>query len=335
MVFDSVMREIKSFCKDDDTCIFVILVLIGFLLCMFFNRDNGDDGDEGFASYPFGEHGTPQGADEGETHEYGPAGADMGRVPTQAGKAADEGVKAPADPKLPQIAKAAELPGLVPRDPGEPINGRGGLDPAVKLARQGEQFPKDILPNTGGISVKGSSLDSGGPMGVPMTYYAYSPYAKFKDGESGSDLGPAFPVGEPSVPNPSGPNPSASKQIDVQPAHPGDSGTQATGVKNKMKLVLFYAPWCGHSRNMLSGYEDVISNYDNKDMNGVTLNIIKVDMAANPQGGTPYDVDIKGFPTLYTFVEENGKLISQPFSQRNKEEIILELQKRTKSYSNQ
>ena len=57
MVFNSVMKSIRDFCKDDDTCIFVILVLIGFLLCMFFNRDR----DEGYADYPFGEPGKPMG----------------------------------------------------------------------------------------------------------------------------------------------------------------------------------------------------------------------------------------------------------------------------------
>ena len=43
-------------------------------------------------------------------------------------------------------------------------------------------------------------------------------------------------------------------------------------------------------------------------MNGVTLSILKVDMDENPKGAKPYNVDIKGYPTLYTFVEENGKI---------------------------
>jgi hypothetical protein len=70
-------------------------------------------------------------------------------------------------------------------------------------------------------------------------------------------------------------------------------------------------------------------------MNGVTLSVIKVDMEANKEGAKPYNVDIRGFPTLYTFVEENGKLVSQPFSPRDEAGIVAELEKRTKSFGSQ
>jgi len=315
MVFDFAMKEIKNFCKDDDTCIFVILVLIGFLLCMFFNRD------EGFADYPFGEPGKPQGG--GEKHPQGGGEKHIGRIPTQAGKATDEGVKAPTDPNLPQIGKAEELPGIKVRNPGDPINGRGSLGPKVLMARKGEQYPSKVLPNTGGISTEGSSLDPGGPMGVSMNYVSYFPYAKF-DKEPSSSLGPAFPTGEPG---------GADKQVATVPHGPplADEGV-VQGDKKEMKLVLFYAPWCGHSKNMLGDYEAVIQQYDNTAMNGVTLSIIKVDMAENKEGAKPYGVDVKGFPTLYTFVEVNGKLVSQPFAPRDTDAIVKELQKRTKSF---
>ena len=98
-----------------------------------------------------------------------------------------------------------------------------------------------------------------------------------------------------------------------------------------MKLVLFYAPWCGHSKNMLGDYDSVISQYDNKDMNGVTLSIIKIDMDKNSEGAKEYNVEVKGFPTLYTFVEVNGKLVGQPFSPRDEKGIVGELEKRTQS----
>jgi len=58
-------------------------------------------------------------------------------------------------------------------------------------------------------------------------------------------------------------------------------------------------------------------------------------MEANKEGAKPYNVDIRGFPTLYTFVEENGKLVSQPFSPRDEAGIVAELQKRTKSLGSQ
>ena len=86
---------------------------------------------------------------------------------------------------------------------------------------------------------------------------------------------------------------------------------------------------------MIDAYDSVISQYDNKEMNGVTLSIIKVDMDANKGGAKPYGVDIKGFPTLFTFVEQNGKLVSQPFSPRDEKGIIAELNKRTQAFNSQ
>jgi thiol-disulfide isomerase/thioredoxin len=327
MVIDSMMKEIKKFCKDDDTCIFVILVLIGFLLCMFFNRD------EGFASLDYSS--INESENEQGKHDNG-----IGQEPTNKRYNADEGPataeppKGPADPTMPQIAKGEELPGLQPKNPGDPVNGRGPLEGPVQLARQGQQYPSQVLPNTGGISVKGFSLDSGN-MGVPMTYSAYTPYAKFKDGPP-SDLGPAFPSGEPDVlpVAPAAPAaPAAQAPVETVQAQPAQEAVPQSD--KSMKLVLFYAPWCGHSSRMLEGYDAVISKYDNQTMNGITLSIIKIDMDANKEGAKPYDVEIKGFPTLYTFVYDNGKLISQPFSPRDEDEIVAELQKRTQLIGSQ
>ena len=55
-------------------------------------------------------------------------------------------------------------------------------------------------------------------------------------------------------------------------------------------------------------------------------------MDQNKEGAKTYGVDIKG-STLYTFVENNGKLVSQPFRPRDESGIVAELQKRTKSLS--
>jgi hypothetical protein len=82
---------------------------------------------------------------------------------------------------------------------------------------------------------------------------------------------------------------------------------------------------------MLADYKSVTSQYDNKVMNGVTLSIIKIDMDANPEGAKEYNVEVKGFPTLYTFVDVDGKMVGQPFSPRDEKGIIGELEKRTQS----
>lgn len=321
MVFDSAMKSLKRFCKDDDTCIFIILVLIGFLLCMFFNRD------EGFADYPFGD------SEKKEKHDYG----GIGREPTKHASIEDS-IEPPGDPNMPQIAKADKLAGMMPGDPGMAQNIPERTMRSIQIAKAGKQYNSEVLPNTGGINVIGFSLDKGS-MSVPLEYSAYTPGSRYKDGLP-SDLGPQFPTGEPGVPNMKRdvpPPTQGSVQGNVRAQDTGSdlSGdTGATSTKN-MKLVLFYAPWCGHSRNMLDAYDSVIDKYDGKQMNGVTLNIMKVDMEADKEGAQPYGVEIKGFPTLYTFVEENGKLVSQPFSQRDEKTIVEELQKRTMAIGSQ
>lgn len=321
MAFDSIVKSIGKFCNDDDTCIFVVLVLIGFLLCMFFNRDRDS---EGYVDYPFGEPGKSNGNDKvEEKHDYGGIGA----RPTKHAEI-EETIEPPKDPQMPQIAEAEKLPGIMPQNPGDPVNGLGSLGGSVQIAREGKQYNSEILPNTGGIDVKGFSLDSG-PVGVPLTYSMYFPYAKFKDGPP-SDLGKQFPTGPPKEGEPDI-KPTASIQVD--PSVSQDSMVPKS--TREMKLVLFYAPWCGHSKNMLEDYDSVTQKYNNKEMNGVKLSIIKVDMEANKEGAKSYNVDIRGFPTLYTFVEENGKLVSQPFSPRDENGIVAELQKRTQSFGSQ
>ena len=324
MIFNSVMKSIKNFCKDDDTCIFVILVLIGFLLCMFFNKY------EGFADYQFDQDNS--GNESGDSNTREPSG--IGREPTKHASI-EETIEPPGDPQMPQIAKPEKLPGMMPQDPGTPGNVNGLTKRSIDMARSGPQYNSELLPNTGGINVIGFSLDRG-VMGVPLEYSFYTPLSRYKgDGQGmrpSSDLGPQFPNGGPPIPQ----VPQVNAMVGVESVDANKVLSTDTGVsKKEMELVLFYAPWCGHSKNMLGDFDSVMNQYNNKVMNNVTLSIIKVDMDADKEGAKPYGVDIKGFPTLYTFIEENGKLVSQPFSPRDEKGIVEELQKRTQSLGSQ
>lgn len=315
----SLMKELKSLCKDDDTCIFVILVLIGFLLCMFFNRK------EGYSNYSF----LSESENVEDNHNYGP----IGKEPTK--QDSGENLKG-GGAQMQQIAKPDPPPGMVPRNPGEPLNGRLSSEKNIQMARKGQQYKGEVLNNTGGINVLNSSMDQvGSPLGISANYAFMTHYAKFEGAPNlDSNLGEMFPMGEPQVPKMGQVRDQVAPRADVLS---GDQGSATAGVdsKKEMKLVLFYAPWCGHSRNMIDAYDSVISQHDNKEMNGVTLSIIKVDMDANKEGAKPYGVDIKGFPTLFTFVEQNGKLVSQPFSPRDETGIIAELNKRTQAFNSQ
>jgi len=67
--------------------------------------------------------------------------------------------------------------------------------------------------------------------------------------------------------------------------------TQAsTGATTGDWLVKFYAPWCGHCKNMEGLYAEVADILDGE------INVAKVDVTANRDLGKRFD--IKGFPTI-------------------------------------
>ena len=38
-VFDDMFKGIKKMCKNDDTCVLFLLIFVGLVLCMLFNKD--------------------------------------------------------------------------------------------------------------------------------------------------------------------------------------------------------------------------------------------------------------------------------------------------------
>ena len=278
MVLDSIMNEIKKFCKYDDTCLFMILILIGFLLCMFLNRT------EGFLDY-----GSLEEIDE-VRHNYGGNDKDIGKKPEKLG---------------------VELRN------NKPLNGYGPLEKKVDLARKGKQYQPTNINQDGNIHISQVGLPAGYDWGGHGGYY-------FLDGSPSS-----FGKDRPLMPNNNlvdKPSPTVTKG-----PQPEINNSVVQSSDNELELVLFYAPWCGHSKRMLNDYDFVIESYNGKEMNNVRLSIKKIDMESNKNAAKEYSVEVKGFPTLYTFTNVNGKKVGQIFNSRKKDEIISELEKRTSS----
>ena len=82
-----------------------------------------------------------------------------------------------------------------------------------------------------------------------------------------------------------------------------------------LKMILVYAPWCGHSKRMLPDYEKVKSEFDGKTVNNSKVSVVMYNSDVDKEKVKEYKV--KGFPTL--FVEKNGEL--SPFPHRTYEKI--------------
>ena len=87
------------------------------------------------------------------------------------------------------------------------------------------------------------------------------------------------------------------------------AGSAAAGAASEdLKIVLVYAPWCGHSKNMLPDYEKIKSEFHGKVVNGKNVSIVMYNSDVDKDKVKEYDV--KGFPSL--FVERNGDRESFP-----------------------
>ena len=277
-MLDSIVNELKKVCKNDETCLFVILVLFGFLLCMFFNRN------EGFLDFSYLDE------SDGEKHNYGPPDKDG------------------------DIGKAPEKLG-VQLNQNKPVNGYGPLEAKINMAKSGKQYKMGGFTQPGSLHKSDSSFPMGYDWGGKGGYYFLDQESTFgKDRPMDKEIKQVAPVQK-----------VAPQNIRQGP----EKKIVSSGGTKELELVLFYAPWCGHSKNMLGDYESVTSQYNGNMMNDVKLSISKIDMDANPNAAKEYGVEVKGFPTLYTFTKVNGRKVGQLFNPRKTEQIISELQKRT------
>ena len=92
------------------------------------------------------------------------------------------------------------------------------------------------------------------------------------------------------------------------PTSPSPTKGLISSLEGEVNLVLVYAPWCGHSKNMLSDYERIKSEFHGKVINGKKINIRMHNSDVEKDKVKEYGV--KGFPSL--FIEKNGNRESFP-----------------------
>lgn len=287
MILDTIIDNLKKICDDDETCILVILGLVGFLICMYFQKEGFDD----FNLKDFGASIKEVDEKQGEIDNR----KDIGKKPT-------------------------ELIGNKVNE-SRPLNGYIGIDEKVNFARAGKQYNGVILSHNEKLDVTHSGIKPGYDWNKTGGIYNLD--------NQPSDFGFGKPL---NVDNMKLDKIPGVKTIDESQdgVAPGMDQSSDTGKETKkLKLVLFYAPWCIHSKNMLADFDSVIQNYNGKTMNNHKLEIIKINMDKNPGAAKEYDVVIKGFPTLYLFEEVNGKTIANVFNFREEKVIIEELKRKT------
>tara|TARA_Y100001958_G_C21172057_1_gene503638 strand:- start:441 stop:1259 length:819 start_codon:yes stop_codon:yes gene_type:complete len=80
------------------------------------------------------------------------------------------------------------------------------------------------------------------------------------------------------------------------------------GVTGDVKLVLVYAPWCGHSKRMLPDYEKVKAEFNGQVINGKRISVVMYNSDVDKDMVKEYGV--RGFPSL--FLEIDGSRESFP-----------------------
>lgn len=69
---------------------------------------------------------------------------------------------------------------------------------------------------------------------------------------------------------------------------------QLEAFENKKIFALFYAPWCGHCKNMMPEWDKLITFY--KDNPNPNVDVVKINCDENKDLAKKHDVD--GFPTI-------------------------------------
>ena len=294
------LDSVKRVCNNDETCVLIVLVLVGFMLCFLFK-----DQISGYV-------------------DYAPFGSEINNDNVN-----NNGIVVSEKPNMvPDPGIGIQLKPRVPENIPQPMKGKfDTMKQKPSMPSMGKQMQKP------GLMVQDSMIfkpfdEVWNPGFMPLDMV-------FKDVQKQPQVGPMGPMGPDRPMKPQGaPGMGAQAAMGGQPGmgaqaamggQPG-MGAQAAmggqpgmgdqgGGKGELKIILVYAPWCGHSKRMLGDYERVKSEFDGQVVNGNKVSIIMYNSDVDKDKVKEYGV--KGFPTL--FVEKNGN--RQPFPHRTYDKI--------------
>ena len=282
---DKGMKFVKDFCNDDETCVMIVFVVIGFMLCYLFKNQIS-----GFANL-----GDLSDMEHSFMEKIGHPIEDTGPGPTQ------ERVVVP-DRKPIGIE-------LKPRKPEPTPSMKNQLQvmaakPQVERGSMAQQVP-GLLIQDASIFKPFDEVWNPGFMPLDMVFKGVPPGPMGQMGPK--PMGPMGPMG-PKPMGPMGPKPMGPMGPDRPMRPSAGQGGSGAAASEDVSLVLLYAPWCGHSKKMLPDYERVKSEFHGKVINGKKINVLMYDSDVDKDKVKEYGV--KGFPSL--FLEKDGKRESFP-----------------------
>ena len=267
-LIDRLISSIKKLCSNDETCVMIVFIFVGFMLCYLFK-----DEIDGFAPIEGGDNGSrdrPRDRPR-DRFRYGPSQPGDGPIGIELNKRQPE-----PTPSMERQMKAMAAKSSVT---GPPI---GQHLPGVSVQESMMFKPFDEIWNPGFM---------------PLDMV-------FKD------------IQKMPIPSIAGPQPSVGPKPFVGGPQPSVGQKPSDGVKGDLKVILVYAPWCGHSKKMLPDYEKVKAEFHGQVVNGKQVSILMYNSDVDKDKVKEYGV--KGFPTL--FVEKNG--VREPFPHRSYDKIV-------------
>jgi len=287
------IKYIKELCDDDEICVMLVFVLVGFMLCYLFK--NQISGYMNFKSVQ----------SEFDSLIGGPnviQGAPIDHQPHPPQKQPRKPKQQPVEQKI-KIDEVKNMRRKMKKEGSVGIELKPRKpDPTASTERQlGVMAAKPPVNGGGvqqmaGLQIQDASIfkpfdEVWNPGFMPLDMV-------FKGGPS-----------QMAADRPMGPSPPKQRM--------GPSGAMPA---KEVNLVLVYAPWCGHSKNMLPDYERIKSEFDGQTINGKKINIIMYNSDVDKDKVKEYDV--KGFPSL--FFESDGKRESFPHREYSKIKAFLE-----------
>jgi len=317
-LIDRGISYIKKLCDDDEVCVMLVFVLIGFMFCYLFkNRISG------FMNFATIEH-------EFDSLLGGPVDSKVDPVKppqqvqpqqvqpqqVQPQQVQPQQVQPPKQPQMNQGVKIDQKPvgiELKPRKPDDTPSTAKQLE--VMAAKP--PVKRDYIEQMPGLQIQDASIFkpfdevwNPGFMPLDMVFKGVP-----------SQMAPDRPMGDAPPMPPKQQLPVVPKQpMGQDRPMPPQQGAQGPPKGGEVNLVLVYAPWCGYSKKMLPDYEKIKAEFDGKTINGKKINIIMYNSDVDKDKVKEYQVE--GFPTL--FLEKDGNRENFPHREYDKIKASLE-----------